>query len=154
MKATLPSGQKIQVGVKHTTDVLKNIQLTDPKDLSKVASYCVKADGTCEYELRSTHVRLTLEDGTDFAARSITKPPDQFCKRVGRRLAANRLLQNIREILPSKADRRTIFKMICPEYKQTNSRKARKMRQKLATTLSPDKLNELIDRMMSDEVVP
>jgi hypothetical protein len=109
MKAKLPNGMNVQVGVRHTTDELPNHE--HPGE----SIVC-----------RSTHVLLTLEDGVDFAARAICKPPDQFCKRDGRRRAADRLLQNLKFILPSKEDRRAVFQMVCPEYSQNSPRRERR----------------------------
>lgn len=96
MKTTLPSGMKIQIGVHHRNDAV-------------ITSYPGQV-------LRGTHVRLTLEDGREFEGGSVCKPPDTFCKRTGRRFAANSLLRNVRDALPSKVDRKTIFCLICPEY--------------------------------------
>lgn len=65
---------------------------------------------------RATLVTIDLPTGQKATSKAICRPPDQFNRAVGRRLAANRLLSNLRVIGTSYEDRRTIFQTICPEY--------------------------------------
>lgn len=64
---------------------------------------------------RTTRVRLTMNPGPEVEVRSVCSPNDNFCRREGRRVAASKLLRGLRM---SKADKRAIFQLICPEYKQ------------------------------------
>lgn len=92
----LPSGVEIKLGVHHCHFRLPNVVPL----------------------LRGMKITITFPDGADIEGSSICKPPDQFCKRTGRRLAANRLLAGLRrspQVL-HKADRKAIFAAICPEY--------------------------------------
>jgi len=97
MKKTLPSGIDVQLGVHHVDDL--------------------ELDSFPGQKLRGTKVRLTVS-GQDYTGYSVCKPPDAFNKRMGRRCAANSLLRHIREVLPSKVDRKAVFGLICPEYQK------------------------------------
>ena len=43
-------------------------------------------------------------------------PKDQFSRRVGRRLVADRVLADMREHGFSKEDRKVVFEKLCPEF--------------------------------------
>ena len=65
---------------------------------------------------RSTSVFLSV-DGATVSTSSTCSPEDQFCRRVGRRLAAQRLLARLREQnVLAKEDREAVFWRICPEF--------------------------------------
>lgn len=120
MKATLPSGRAVQLGVHH----LKNEKIVD------------------RTEYTGTLVRLTLEGGKEFTGNSILKPPDVFCKRMGRRCAANSLLRRIKVELTSKMDRKFIFDKICPEY--TKKKTAPAKPEAVAKATEPTKAPEAV----------
>lgn len=69
---------------------------------------------------RGTEVKLSL-DGRTFTARSVCHPDDNFCRRTGRKRAAEALLRKCRENAYlagrlGKAERKAVFAAICPEY--------------------------------------
>lgn len=65
--------------------------------------------------IRGTKVWLSDNIGT-YEATTLCSPQDNFSKRVGRRLAANRLLRLLDRKIYDKHDRHKIFSVICPEY--------------------------------------
>lgn len=67
-------------------------------------------------KFRGTAIGLTLPNGYELVSKSVCKPPDQFCRRKGRIMAARHLMGSLRRIIyVSKQDRALIFKTICPE---------------------------------------
>ena len=64
---------------------------------------------------RATRVHLTAPQGS-FEVASLCHPNDQFCKAVGRKTAANKLLALLKENEFNKADRKQVFHAVCPEY--------------------------------------
>ncbi len=111
MRVKLPvSGIEVIVGCKH---------LTKPEDQPELdwAHPHIK--------VRATEVWVKDTAGNQIA-QAIAKcsPMDNFCKRTGRRIAAQRLLAQLREKDPTgypawKEDRKAIFQTICPEYFKT-----------------------------------
>jgi hypothetical protein len=88
MKLKLPSGPEIFIGVYHAKPG----------------------------EQRSTTVKLEI-DGLTYTADCCCHPNDNFCKATGRRLAANRLLAELRACtILSADDRKAVFLKICPEF--------------------------------------
>lgn len=97
---------------------------------------CQCGTDTFEQEVRGTKVVLTFPDRGDvFEAFSVCKPPDNFSRKVGRRLATNHLLARLRkrerELVMmgthgmgycDKAVRRVIFATLCPEYTKTKAK--------------------------------
>ncbi|MGH2612898.1 MAG: hypothetical protein ACRDFB_07595, partial [Rhabdochlamydiaceae bacterium] len=83
-----------------------------------------KNNGTQLTDLRGTIIRFSLKNGEcvlyETDSTSICIPPDQFCKRTGRRLAGIKLLKNLKNNPYtygfSKTERREIFNLICPEF--------------------------------------
>ena len=113
MKLRLPSGMEINLWVKHG---VYPIEIKGSWD-----SVCGQ-----KTELRGTQVDLKLEDrGSVYqnVVHSYCRPPDQFCKRTGRRLAATKLLKSVRNYFPfeKKEDRKAIFLAICPEFGETDA---------------------------------
>ena len=109
MKLRLPSGKEVRVWVKHEA-AFYNSHINEWRR------------GTSVY----------YEDGTfTTGALSLCRPPDQFCKAVGRRLAANKLLRNLRAdnvvcrpymaVEIGKRDRRALFLAINPQFGKTEA---------------------------------
>lgn len=74
---------------------------------------------------RGTQAWLRVDGGTTLEGKAMCSLSDNFNKRVGRRLAANRLLEKVREKgLFEKKDRKAIFQAICPEYASPPARDA------------------------------
>lgn len=48
---------------------------------------------------------------------AICRPPDQFCKRTGRRLATIKLLAALKERGWTSEERKAVFDTVCPEYR-------------------------------------
>jgi hypothetical protein len=68
--------------------------------------------------VRGTKVELRMENGETLSAEAICSANDQFNRRVGRKLAASRLLSRMRDTRKfSAVERERVFKSICPEYK-------------------------------------
>lgn len=115
MKAVLPSGKEIWLGVFHTNDeVLVDGEETVTCDLENLTLSVEKT------LYQGTRVRINVDD-LYMEARSVCKPPDKFIKRMGRRTAQKRLWE-----IPAfqqsfdRNDRQAIFNLIFPEYKAKN----------------------------------
>lgn len=97
MKLTLPSGRECQIGVFHK-------------------EFGDSMDEIWQGSRRGTEIRFTLE-GQEIKVRSICRPPDPFVKRNGRKMAANKLLGELRaRDIAVEAERAAIFLAICPEF--------------------------------------
>lgn len=71
-------------------------------------------------ERRCTKVQLSVGRRT-FKAVSVCNPSDNFSKKLGRRYAANKLLETCRKNAYlaenlTREDRRAIFMAVCPEF--------------------------------------
>jgi hypothetical protein len=90
---TLPSGKQAYLSIRHL--------------------YKARGD---DYNGTLARLRFTWTEGV-LIGLSRCSDRDQFCRRTGRKLAATRLLEWIRNAygLP-KEDRAAIFRAICPEY--------------------------------------
>ena len=68
--------------------------------------------------LRGTKVWLRWGEEKTIVARSLCKPPDQFCRQTGRLLAARRLVGYMRAQPQefSYEDRAKVFAAVCPEF--------------------------------------
>lgn len=104
MKTILSTGKQIQLGVHHVDDAV-----------------WTRIDGTKVENLRGTTIRFTYtnSDGSvifNTSGKVICIPPDQFCKRTGRRIAGIKLLKNLNTYGFSKMERKEVFQLICPEY--------------------------------------
>ena len=70
------------------------------------------------------HPKATLPQGDNPAileALTYCSPNEQFCRREGRRRAANRLLAKLRANgFFNKEQRRSLFEQVCPEYFKKN----------------------------------
>jgi hypothetical protein len=65
---------------------------------------------------RSTAVALAFIDGSEsYVAQAHCSPLDHFNKRHGRKLAATRLLSQLKKY--PREERAAVFQAICPEYK-------------------------------------
>ena len=76
---------------------------------------------TDEKGRRGTKAWLVMPGGQkDYHAVAMCSSHDNFCKRTGRRLAADRLLSKLRlqHEEMTREDRQIIFSTICPEYRQ------------------------------------
>ncbi len=73
---------------------------------------------------RGTKVWYAPAGGLKIEAVAMCSKGDNFSKRVGRRLAADRLLAKMRQrpTIPVE-DRRIVFQAICPEYQQRRARR-------------------------------
>lgn len=101
-RMTLPSGQKIRLGVFH--------EITDKK-------------------IRYTLVRVTFMSSDDQAGEtcevnSRCSKKDNFCKATGRKIAAGRLMKDVKIAAMSDEDKQAIMKRICPEFKRFVSENA------------------------------
>ena len=107
-RVKLPSGGEVFVGCKHGTGI-RQFSTGHPEP--------------CRFT--TVYVRNTTEQGDNLLAegRAVCHPNDQFCKAMGRRLAAMKALANLSRIaaFQDKRDRKAIFATVCPEYfpKQT-----------------------------------
>ena len=101
MKVNLPNGKQVKVFVKHTDDEI-------------LVCHNEKMEN-----LRGTHIRLIFEDEQTFEARSICKPPDQFSRLNGRKLAAQRLFEMTGNVL-TREDRKVLWKVFCPKFVKNN----------------------------------
>jgi len=70
---------------------------------------------------RCTTAWLKVGD-TTLRSLAVCQPPDQFCKRTGRLLAAKRLIRGMLGF--TKADRKAVFLALCPEFRKGASRGA------------------------------
>lgn len=85
---------------------------------------------TVAFEFPTRHImqcRVTtaylrnLLDANTVEVKVTCSPQDQFCKRTGRKLAANRLLASLKAIGLPKEDRRKVFQALCPELRGKSS---------------------------------
>lgn len=67
---------------------------------------------------RKTQVWFLFPDGRQIVAEAKCYIKDNFCKRTGRKIAAQYLLQKLFNL--SKDDRRLVFFKLCPEYNNKN----------------------------------
>jgi hypothetical protein len=111
MKIQLSSGEA-HVGCKH--DAL----VTESGDSYKVV---IPHDDPMHRRLTTAWLKA---GGTTFRSVSICRPPDQFCKRTGRRMAARRLLAAMKKVGFPKGDRKAVFLSLCPEFRKEASRGA------------------------------
>ncbi len=110
----LSGDREADIGIHHTEEERDGVPMETkfPDGVSELAKWFL-----CE-PVRVTKVTLHYASFT-IEARAVCKPPDNFCRATGRRLAANRLLKQLREhsgLAPlfTRDDRRTIFHAICP----------------------------------------
>lgn len=66
---------------------------------------------------RGTEVIVDLPNGEQITTFAICSDNDRFTRKMGRKVAAERLLNIMRNKGVSYEDRRTVFQKICPEYK-------------------------------------
>lgn len=99
MKTKLKSGQEVFVKTHYNND--------DTLEHKGEVKHC-----------RSTEISLTIGEDT-YTGKSICSPLDQFCRRTGRRLAANRLLKSMKDANVSKQIRKEAFQAICPEFAES-----------------------------------
>ena len=102
----LSDGREARIGVYH----VDNVRLPDHPGQS----------------FRGTCVWFTFPEGYAINCRSICKPPDQFCRRKGRIMAARHLMQSLGKVF-SKQDKALIFKTICPECRNAVVRKSNRV---------------------------
>lgn len=105
----LTTGEKVLVGIRHTTL---------PPSSSRF--------GVCGFESpkprRITQVWVTDEHRLQtIQVQAVCAPMDNFCRRTGRKIAATKLLKELRDTyrFRNPEDRKRIFQAICPEYKET-----------------------------------
>lgn len=88
------------------------IQFSDGREM-KVGCYHTK-----QVFPRETWVYLKdLKTGVTMEAFSRCSPKDNFCKRVGRKIAACKLLDALRQVGLGKEDRGKVFRALCPDLK-------------------------------------
>jgi hypothetical protein len=114
MKFNLSNGKELDVKVSHGAIDLLTGEFYNKKESPHVIVAAAYEPFLC----RSTLVTLQVED-IKTVGFSVCKHPDNFSKRMGRKLAANNLLRKLREDGWSKDDRKTVFQAVCPEYPQS-----------------------------------
>lgn len=102
----LPSGKTVKIAIHHTEreiEVMDGPYYTPPEN-------------------RRVTIVEVIDDGVEYAQMSICRPPDNFSRLAGRRIAANKLLRQLKiEAGYHHEDRRAIFFFICPEYGATEA---------------------------------
>jgi hypothetical protein len=160
---TLPSGKPVMLGIWHQDESIPVKINGDELLVCQMCGYgwvhearkcprCSSADVNNAFDThRGTHVKLVI-DGLAYEARSVCKPPDNWCAADGRRRAANRLLELLRDknrfpkLELTKDDRAVIFRAICHEYSPevTKDRKTKR----IILTLLARKNGRWLDAML------
>lgn len=65
---------------------------------------------------RATTAYIGNKESPAVKATVVCHPNDNFCRKTGRKLAAIKLLRQLKEVGYDKADRAFVFNAICPEY--------------------------------------
>jgi hypothetical protein len=104
MRVKLSNGKNVNVVVAHE-NVNEYVELYRGKD------------GAMGLDMDCRSTRVTLHDGpAEVTVRAVCDPRDNFCKALGRKKAANRLMRTMKRYAFSKEDRKIVFQAVCPEY--------------------------------------
>lgn len=102
--------------LKYALFLLKNIADGSPAAVEAAKEWVDKEPAVfTPLQERATIIELTLGDRT-FHGQAFCSPLDHFKRQYGRKVAAERLLADLRSAGISKEDRITVFRKICPEY--------------------------------------
>lgn len=126
-RITLPSGEILRLGIRHARIPISEV----PFHVSRHWDAAPDEHGR-EKNCRITDVWLKEgekpvegEDPTLLEARAYCSFHDNFCKRSGRKAAAQKLLEKLKGLFYSKEARAAVFQAINPEYRSKPSRRKR-----------------------------
>jgi hypothetical protein len=104
----LGNGLSVKVQVKHTDNEEINYG-----DVTVVGLRGTRVHATFTEKLPFTNNIQSRE----FYTKAVCGPKDNFCKAAGRKVAANRLMKELRDRTElTKTERAQVFATICPEY--------------------------------------
>lgn len=94
---------------------MPRVKLSDSREIFVGISHKTITSSIDGDERRGTVVWVTDGDRT-IEATSICRPPDQFSRAQGRKVAATKLLNELRRRNYSRNDRDVVFRTICPQF--------------------------------------